>query len=300
MKYALKFAALGAALLIIAAPAHAAVILPQPVALRVAQSSTVVVGKVESIEEKTVSAKRYANDTEKGEFQIAVIKVSDPILGAKGLTHVRVGFLPPPMPNPGGGPIIRPGGAKPVSFAKDQEVLVFLQPHFDGNFLFAQVFYDVVDKNSPTFEKDVAEAKRCAKLIADPKAGLAAKEQDDRYTTAAMLITQYRTQRPNTTEPKTEAVDAETSKLILTALAEADWKGQSPQGPYMTPQNMFGRLGVTEKDGWKPPMTEVQGRPQIDYAKQPEAMQQWCKDNAGKYKIQRFVYEDKKEEKTDK
>jgi hypothetical protein len=281
-------------------------ILAPPIAQRVAQSTTIVVGKVESIEEKTVQAKQYPAAQDKAEFQIAIIKIEDPILVEKGLTHVRVGFLPPPPArvNPGGpnvGPIVRPpiGAPKPVNFVKDQEVLVFLAPHFDGNFMYAQNGFDVVDKQgNANFEKDVAEAKKFAKLLADPKEGLKSDKQEERYSTAAMLIMHYRFKRIGGTEPKTEAVNADISKLILTALAESDWTNAATPIPRTTPQNLFMQLGVTDKDGWKPPMIEVQGRTQIDYKNQPAAMQQWCKDNADKYKIQRYVYE--KTEKSDK
>jgi hypothetical protein len=296
MKFALKVGVLStacSALLIAATPARALVILPPPVPIRVAQASTVVVGKVEKIEDKTVSAKRYPNDTDKGEYQIAVIKITDPVLGAKGLTHVRVGVLPPPPVRPGG--VRPPIGNKPVTFTKDQEVLLFLQPHFDGNFLNAPAFFDAVDKQgNANFEKEIAEAKQSAKLLADPAAGLKSDKQEDRYLTAAMLITQYRSKRIGAPEPKTEAVDAETSKQILNTLAEANWKAPNVGNPRMNPQNLFNQLDVTAKDGFTPPMKEVMGKQQVDYQKLPDAIQQWLKDNAGKYRIQKYV-EDKKE-----
>ena len=190
------------------------VILAPPIAQRVAQATTVVVGKVQSIEEKPVEAKQYPGAKDKVEYKIAVIKISDPILGAKGLTHVRVGFIPQPavQPNPrgpNGGPVIRPPirRPQPINFVKDQEVLVFLTPHFDGNFLYAPAFYDVVGKqNNANFEKDVAEATKFAKLLANPKEGLKSDKQDERYATAALLIMHYRFKRPYVTEPKTEAV----------------------------------------------------------------------------------------------
>ena len=51
------------------------------------------------------------------------------------------------------------------------------------------------------------------------------------FIDAAMLVAQYRTRRPGVNEPKIEAVDAETNKLILTALAE--FTGQEPPIPLM-------------------------------------------------------------------
>jgi hypothetical protein len=289
-----------AALLLAAAPARALVILPPPIALRVAQSSTVVVGKVESIEDKTVAAKRNPNDNDKAEYQIAVVKIEAPILGAKGITHVRVGFLPPPPVRPGGG--IRPpiSNVRPFSLVKDQEVLLFLHPHFDGNFLTGTNSFDVVDKQgNANFEKEVAEAKTAGKLLADPTAGLKSDKQDDRYLTAAMLITQYRTKHIGAPEPRTEAVDAQTSKLVLSALAEANWAGPTPGNPRLMPQSLFNQLGVTDKNGFTPPTKEVMGQKQVDYQQLPAYTQQWLKDNAGKYRIQRFVY-DEKQEKADK
>ena len=273
------------------------VMLAPPIAQRVAQSTTVVVGKVESIEEKPVSAKQYPTATDKADFKIAVIKIEDPIYGAKGLTHVRVGFVPTPTPgpNPGTavGPAVRPpiGRPKPVNFVKDQEVLVCLTPHFDGNFLYAPMAFDVVEKQgNQNFEKDVAEATKFAKLLANPKEGLKSDKQEDRYATAAVLIMHYRFKRIGT-DQKTEAVDAEISKLILTVLAEADWTKATPEFVRVTPAMLFSQLHITAKDGWTPPMIEVMGRKQIDYQNQPAAMKQWCKDNAEKYKIQRLVYD---------
>jgi hypothetical protein len=289
------FTAASAALLAAATAANALMIAPPSLVQRVAQSSTIVVGKVEKIEEKTVSAPRFPGAKDKAEYQIAVIKIDDPILAAKGLTHVRVGFVPAPMGGPG--PIRR---YPTVNFTKDQEVLVFLTPHFEANFLEATAYYNVIDKKgNPNFEKDLAEVKKYAKLLANPKDGLTSKDKDERFTTAAMLVAQYRTRRPGVNEPKTEAVDAETSKLILTALAEADWK--AIQGfNRLSPFTAFQQLGLTEKDGFNPPMQEIMGRKQIDYQKLPEYAQQWLKDNAGKYKIQRFVYDEKKDDKKDK
>jgi hypothetical protein len=296
MKLATKVGLFGAAyaVLLTAATAGRAAMMPPPApGVRVAQASTIVVGKVEKIEEKTVSAPRFPGAKEKAEYQIAVIKVEDPILAAKGITHVRVGFVPPPM-----GQIRR---YPSVNFTKDQEVLVFLNPHFEANFLEARGFYDVVNKQgNQNFEKDVEEAKKYVKLLADPKASLKAEKAEDRLTVAALLISQYRTQRYfGADKPKTEPVDAEISKLVLTALAEANWKAFIPAARG-NPMSLFQELGVTEKDGFNPPTREIMGQKQIDYQQYPEAAQKWLKENAGKYQIQRFVYDQKKDDKKDK
>jgi hypothetical protein len=307
MKSVLKFSLLSAAcaaLLFAATSANAMRIAPPAPAIRAAQAHTIIVGKVESIEEKTVSAKQFPGAKDKVEYQIAVIKVTDPILAAKGLTHIRVGFIPPPAPPMGkpGGPIAIGPRRYDVTLAKDQEGLFFLQPHNDGNFMIIQGFDDAVFKQgNQNFDQVVTDTKKFIKLLDSPKESLKAEKQEDRFTAAAMLITKYR-YRSNfgAAEPKTEAIDADISKLILTALGEADWKANGPGLFRMNPLQMFTQLGVTDKDDYNPPMMEVQvqGQPprkQIDYAKLPDYAKQWCKDNAGKYKIQKFVYEEKKD-----
>jgi hypothetical protein len=58
-------------------------------------------------------------------------------------------------------------------------------------------------------------------------------------------------------------------------------------------------LNVTVKDGFNPPMIEGHGRKQIDYSQYGDYAKQWCKDNAGTYRIQRYIY-DERNEKCDK
>src|SRR5262245_40898003 len=144
-------------------------IAPAPIALRVAQSEVVVVGRVTAIEDKTVKAERYPGDTEKGEFQVAVVKIEDPILGARGLTHVKVGFLP-------GGRFPRRGPDQ--NLEKDKEYCLFLTPQAGVSFHRARNYFDIVPKQGSDFDKQVAEAKRYAKLLADPMAGLKAKDAE--------------------------------------------------------------------------------------------------------------------------
>src|SRR5437773_1686487 len=92
------------------ASARALMIAPPPGVQRVAMAETVIVGKVMKLEPKTVFATRFPGDKEKGEYVIAVVKVDEALVGANGLKEIRVGFIapPPPGPNPGKGPAIRP------------------------------------------------------------------------------------------------------------------------------------------------------------------------------------------------
>jgi len=123
---------------------------PSPIPDRVALGQVIVVGKVTSIEDKTVNAKRFPADKEKGQFGIAVIEVADGILGAKAKTKLRVGFIPP-APNPGQPQI--GGGYHPPVPTVGQEACWRLTKHFDGDFYTATMYYDTIDKKSPNFEK---------------------------------------------------------------------------------------------------------------------------------------------------
>jgi hypothetical protein len=275
------------ALLALSIPALAMVIAPPALPQRVALAGCVVVGKVTNIEEKTVPASRFPGDPEKGEYRVAVVKVDEAVLGGKGLTHVRVGFqLPPPDARPmptGGRPVLR--RFRGVTLEKGQEACFFLAPHPEEPFYVVATPYDLLDKSSPEFGKELAEVRRAARMIADPASGLRSKDAGDRYMTAAMLLTRYRTPKPSAAPPRTEPVDAEQSKQILLALADADWSVAPRPGPganRMLPQNLFALLGLTEKDGWKPPM---------DFAKFPGQARAWLNEHAGTYRIERFVTE---------
>ena len=71
------------ALLATTGAAYALVIaMPPPsVPVRVSQADAVVVGKVTSVEEKTVKAARFKGDPEMAEYQVAVVKVDEALAG---------------------------------------------------------------------------------------------------------------------------------------------------------------------------------------------------------------------------
>jgi hypothetical protein len=282
MPRSLASPAVAFAVLLLAGPARADMAAPPPPQQRAAMAETVVVGKVVSIEEKTVGAKRYPGDPDKGEYQIAVVKIDSAILGAKGLTHVRVGFIPQ-----ADDPKVKIRRPPPVQLKKDDEVILFLQPHFEANFHVAPAYYDGVFKrgDGKEFEKTVEDAKRVGKLLSDPQANLTAKDAKDRFETAALLIVRYRRNGLLTPTMKEQPIDAKESKLILEALAEADWGKGETRWDALTPMNTFAALHLTPKDGWTPPQ---------DLTKVPDAAKKWLKDNADTYRIKKFV-EEKKE-----
>jgi hypothetical protein len=259
--------------------AKAMMIAPQPIPLRVAGADVVVVGKVTGFGDRLVSV-------DGAQYQIAKVKVDEALIGAKGAREVQVGFLPASGGRPGGP--IRPGFRPGVSLSIGQEAGLILTRHPTRDFYLIGPYFNVINKKAGTMEnpnwaKEVGEVKKAVKLLANPSPGLKSRNKEERFLTAALLITRYRTPRAGTN--KTVPVDAEQSKRILLALADADWATRPgrPGGPgmaRMNPQAVFFQLGLTDKDGWTPPK---------DFRKFADEARKWLRDHAGKYRIQRFV-----------
>jgi len=253
--------------------AHARMMAPPPTAQRLAVADCVVVGSVVGIEDKDVEA-AAAPGQPKVNYRIALVKVSEGLLGAKDLKTVRVGFVPPP---PAGG--VRPPGYPPIELTNGQQGLFLLTKHPEQSFYVTAGYFDFIAKEGGDFDKQVALVKRCVKLLEEPLTGLQAKSADDRFYTAALLLTRYRAPRLGVANPKTEAVDAKESKLILAALEEADWS-KFNQELRLNPMTLFLQLGVTEKDGWKQPQN-LQDLNTV--------AKTWLRDHGATYRIQRFV-----------
>ena len=124
----------------------------------------------------------------------------------------------------------------------------------------------------------MAEARKAARLLAKPLAGLKSREAEERFTTAALLIGRYRTARPGHYD--TVRIPAQESRLILTALAEADWN-KRVRNAAMSPRYLFSRLGVTARDGWRSP---------DDFRDFAQEAKRWLRDNAGTFRLERFVW----------
>jgi hypothetical protein len=278
-----------------AVSAKAMMIAPPPGVQRVAMADCVVIGKVSSIEAKPVMAARFPGDKEKGEFLIAIVKVDEGLVGANGMTSVRVAFPVPkvepvavPVPNPavpGPRPILRPGRRiPPIKLEADQEACLFLTKHPTEPYFTISAYYNIINKkDNANFDKEMAAVKKAAKLLSDTKAGFASKAAEDRFLTAALLLTRYQVIRPGTMgAPKTEAISPEESKQILLGIADGDWVNNA-RDPFMfsmNPQAMFNRL--QNKTGWTQPK---------DFKNLPEEAQKWLRANAETYRVQRNVAE---------
>jgi hypothetical protein len=272
-------AVVGIVILSTALPARALVVAPPPPGPnRVANADVIVVGRVVGIEPKDIQALSGADI--KTTYRIAVVNVSDVVKGGKETRSVRVAFIPPPENVNLNPKFIRQRPFGNVQLAVGQDGLFFLTKHHQENFYLTPNFYDFVANNpGGNFEKEVGEAKKAARLLENPMAGLKSGNADDRFTTAAMLIARHR--NPRYSGGKTEAIPAEESKLILKAILEGKWNqprvfGQ--QGPF----ELFQQLGLTAKDGWQP--MNVQNVQDLH-----KAAQEWLQKNGDTYRIQRFI-----------
>ena len=264
----------GLALLAAVLPARALVIAPPPGPIRAAKAEVIVVGQIIALEEKDVSAPQFPKAPQNVNYRIAVISVKEAIKGAKGLKTIRLGFIPPPQPVKGKPILIRPGFRRSVNYTVGQDGMFFLTKHHQENFYTAPMYFDFVNGQNQNFAKEVAQAKLAVKIGNNPQAALKSKDNEERFFAAAMLIDKYRPYLGG--KVKTEAIAAEESKLILTALLDADWK-QGPGFGQFHPYSLFIRLGP--KDGWNQP----QGNINVDAAKE------WLRKNAGTYRIQRIT-----------
>src|SRR5262245_33692951 len=207
---------------------------------RVAQAEAIVVGRVVALEDKDVKVGEQM-------YRVAVVQVTEAIKGTKE-QMVKVGFIAPPVnqPNPGG-PVIRPGirprpGFGGPQYTIGQDGLFFLSKGPDGGkFYTTPMFGTFVASQDGNFKQDREQTKSLVKIGNNAPKFLKSENAEERTLAATLLITQYRQFRQNA---KQEPISAEESKLILKALAKANWeqnagpRGFNPNHPY----NLFSQL----------------------------------------------------------
>ena len=240
--------------------------MPSPAA-RLALADTVAAGRILSVESRPMKL-RLVKGQEPLRVSVAVLKVDSMLKGDDRLTHLRVA--------------LHQQQVMPVNF----EGIFFLNAYAEEPvYLMSSEWYDypIQKANNPGFDKQVQDLRRMGKLLQDPKGALRSNQADDRFLTAALLVSQFKTFQTGVHEAnaKTAPIDAEMSKLILKALAESDWN-KTAADFRLTPWRVFNMLGAKPTDGW-------------DVSKIPAGVQRtdaaktWLKANADTFRIQTFV-----------
>lgn len=280
----LVLAAVGAALL--AAPVAAKRIArPFSAVEKVAHADATVVGKVTAIEKELVVAAPVAGAAEKLSYQIAVMKVDAALTGDANATHVKVGFVAQPKGEPAPGRLGR-GGFGPVTLTESSEGLFYLTKHHSGAFYTLNPMLAPAETKADDYKEQLAQAKRAAAALADPIKALKADKAADRAFAATVLVLKYRSYPLDGGEVGTTKVPADESRTILKALAEGEWKPDPNDATGFGPFQAFGQLGLTDKDGWKPPVLKA-GDNYIDKTK--EAFVAWLDGPGKEYQIAKFV-----------
>lgn len=248
-----------------------------------AGSQVVVSGKVTAIEKDTVDADSpYGGAPNKIAYKIAVVKIDTKLAGAENLTHIKVGYIPPAKPNPNAK--IPPRLGLPLEPKEGQELLLFLCKHPSAEFFLIPSLSQPVELGAEPGKQQLEQAKKFAAIVADPVKALKSDKIEARTEAAAAMIAKYRAYPEFATKSEWVSVPAEESQLVLKALAEADW-GARNTGPSAA-MNAFFQLGLTDKDGWKNPVT----KPGENYfTSHKDAYVKWL-DGPGKdYQVKKIV-----------
>jgi hypothetical protein len=282
MRWSLRVTAAVVAVVAVAPPAPALVMRVHSPLQRAATADVVVVGKVTAVEKDPVEVKPFPDSPETVALRVAVVKVHTPIAGAANLTHVRVGFLPRPA-NPQPGP--RSRGPMTPELKEGDEFLFFLVPHPAGGLYAMPHLSPPLPVEGDEGRKNVETARRVAATLADPTKGLTSDRPDNRYFTAAVLITRYRAY-PEFAGGQVDQVPIPLgeSRLILKSLLDKDWVKLDPAVP--NPTQLFFSLQLTDADGWTPPKPQ-QGA--VYNAQLKEEFTKWLDGPGKEYQIKRFV-----------
>lgn len=251
---------------------------------QVFKADLVVIGKVVSLEADLVEAVPYPNNPKIG-HQVGSIKIADGLLGAKGLTHARVGFIPR-LVDPNAERFKRGYRGVDHNLTVEQEGCFFLQKHPDADFYTQIPFGSMLNKKIESYEKELENLKKVVKILDEPMTALKATAVADRQLAACALITRYRSRYALSDQMQSsEAIPAEESKLIMQTLAGMEWNKFNPDG-ISNLNNVFHQIGLTANDGWVEPKPK-NGQ---DYNKiMGEAVAKWLKDHAETYRIQRIT-----------
>lgn len=257
------------------------------------QSAVVVVGKVVDVEKDSVYVSRYrgAPKDQKVEYKIATVRIVEPLIGGRGLTQFRVGF--PADGSTAALPALP--GRGPATLTPDQEACFFLNPHFEADF-YVIAGGGPLTKNDKNYAKELEDVKKVAKVLDDPVAALKAKDLEDRFRAASVLLERYRTNRsgkPSAREP----IPEEENKLILALMVELPWQAKDtkprPASDPVPPSRSALWYSIQQDLlGFKQPVVAPQkkGDPPPDRTKAwDDATSAYLKDNIEKIKLKGYT-----------
>ena len=250
--------------------AEARIAMPPPGPFRVVNSDAVFVARVTGIEPADI-------EVDKQKYRVGVAQVSEIITGLKaGTKTVRIAFM---VVDPNGPRLSR----QPPSVEVGQQGLFMLHKLGATEMLMAPNPGYFIAADLTNFKAEVDEAKKAGAIVQNPVAALKSKDSKEQLFGVQVLVRRYREVPPgvNPEKLKMEPIDAEESKLILSAIAAADWNA-SGRGATISPMQFWAQLGVTEKDGWKQPMP-------FDLKTTGEAVRAWVRMHGDSYRIQRYV-----------
>lgn len=230
----------------------------------------ILVGTVTEIAADAAMAESGPGTKTKVAYTVATVKVSDAIRGLKDTTHVKVGFLP--------------NARSPLNLAEKGEYLLFLTKHHEGGFYVMNWMSPPLAVTADT-KASVDGVKAVGKILADPAKALKAEKEEDRYLAGTVLVLHHLTMSEFGVAETTEALPLEESQSILKALAASDW-GAAPQVGGFSVMSSFYRLGLTDKDGWKPPAVKP-GEDAVSATH--KAYKDWLAGPGAKYQIKKFV-----------
>lgn len=210
------------------------------------QAEYVIVGKITEAEKEPVLATAYPNADVQVEYKVVTIKITVRLLGASGITQVRVGFGPINL-GPRRGRIDLAGLKTDVG----TESCFFLVRHPSEDFFVPVPWATPLHVTDKTYETHLAEVKKVTAAIADPVAALKAKDAGDRMSAARTLLNRYGSAPVGLVKGRLERqpIPADESKLILEALLEMPWAADSAGNGRSAVWHL---LQLTDKDGWGP------------------------------------------------
>lgn len=290
-----------------------AIIRPQTPSAAVAAADAVVIGKVTEVETDAVEVAAFpgAPADQKVSYKVAVLKIDESLLGAGGVTRIRVGFpadAPAPTDPAAGGPapVPPPGVVRAGRLRRPGNIAVALSPGMEGCFLLTRNhegdFYVLAGgppllKKNDNYAKDVEKIKKLAKAVDDPVAALKAKDSKDRFEAAQVLLTRYQTPRGGKPgqPPAREPIPDEETKLLVALMKELPWAStEPPPGPGELPPSrsaLWYQINPSEL-GFKQPAAPVQraGDPPVDFNKiMDDATVKFLKENGDRIKIKRYA-----------